>query len=70
MPRKQLLRWSRQDKTLNKGDIKFHKEKGKRKEVQQHTERNTLHEIQVEGFWKFVIKDKYWPTRVGLCSVS
>ena len=31
MPRKQLLRWSRQDKTLNKGDIKFHNKKGKEK---------------------------------------
>ena len=30
-------------KTLNKGDIKLNKEKRKRKEIQKHTGRNTLH---------------------------
>ena len=31
MPRKQLLRQSREDKTLNKGNIKCHEKKGKAK---------------------------------------
>ena len=39
-------------KTLNKGDIKLkeEKQKKKRKEIQKHTGRNTLHINSSQGF--------------------
>ena len=45
----------RQDKTLNKDVIKLHK-KNERKELQQHTERNTVHMNSSTG--DFVIRKR------------